>query len=236
MQLDDTLIVFDVGGVLVKTDFGAVYRCWSELSGKHDPEEIKALYTASELEKTQNRGDNINFAEEVRKKVLHNPDVSVEDIIRGFELSVPDQISGIVDFKQKLSSKAYKVGILSTSSAINFGNINRRFPNVFRVTSSDLLELSHITHNLKPDLAVYRRFIGKAKNIIYIDDKASYLKPALDLGWHCIHFVAFPDPDEAMQAFLGSQNPYQALKHPNYHRAETVDRALQIFGQLGVII
>jgi len=236
MQPQDTLVIFDAGGILTKIDYREVYIRWSELSGKNTHDEIKALYAQSQLDKALNSGANINFAETVRAKVLDNQTVSDEDIVDAYQLHIIDQIPEMIAFKQSLIAANYQVGILSTTSTISAEKIVRSFPSVYQGSHPDLVQLSYLTHIVKPDPAAYLPFIGRAKQTIYIEDKASYLEPALTLGWHGIHLVAFPDPNEAMLAFPGSEDPLRSISHPNYHRAESLDDAFRIFTELGVTV
>jgi FMN phosphatase YigB (HAD superfamily) len=141
----------------------------------------------------------------------------------------------MISFKQSLIAAGYQVGILSTTSAPDVKLINNSFPGVFKWSHESLMELSYLTHNLKPDLAAYQRFVGRAEKIIYIEDKADYLEPVLELGWQAIHLVAFPDPDEELKTVPNSKNQYRALNHVNYRRAETLDQAFHIFTELGLV-
>jgi len=197
MSRRDTLVLFDIGSVLVKLDFNRFYQRCAEASGQN-PEEFRKSYFQLEMDSLMGAvtaQEYLNRLQRLLKTRLTEREL--RDIT---SLTWPGQIDEVVDLKRKVYENGYAVGLLSNTGEIGIEILSQKYPQVY-----DLFEPSfpavyscRVKH-MKPDPEIYRHVKGFS-NVILIDDKSSYLKTGTEMGWKGIWFTAHIDTAESVRS------------------------------------
>ena len=200
MNKSKTLILFDVGGVLLRLDYGSFYKKAAEFSGE-TAEEFGSRYNESKLEYYALIG-KVSASQYIEKlrKLIGNNDLS-DDGIRGVvSYCWPSQITENIELKRKLFQVGYNVGILSNIYDLALEIIAGKFPEVFETYETDAPRIySFEVGAIKPNLDIYR-FFDMYENVIFIDDKISYIEPGIsNFGWNGILFTPFIDNSESIR-------------------------------------
>ena len=230
-QMND-LIIFDVGGVLVKLEFKNMFLKYAQRSGIPQ-EEIKKKLAESNIEKERNLGNDEEYYQGIRK-ILKDQTLSDAWINAVVNSSLPEQIEKMVNLKEKLHLAGYEIGILSTNANAAMKLLSKKWPKMLE-TWGGLALYSQQTRILKPDPKAYEPFTKLAvKRIIFIDDKSAYLKyPCEKLGWIGIHFTKYRDLDEPIRYIKGSHQDEEQIKGA-YYQAETEEEVEAILRKLGL--
>jgi FMN phosphatase YigB (HAD superfamily) len=219
-----TLIIFDVGGVLVTLNTRAMFDAFAQHSDLA-VDQIMRRFAELGVEKKLHTGDTPGYYDGVREATKSN--MADEQIAQFRLLVIPEQIDEMVQIKRRLHNAGYAIGILSTTSAIEHPYLQKRWPEMFESYGGPQ-ELSYKEGRIKPDPEVYARF--KADRIVFIDDKSAYLKhPVEELGWIGIQFTPYRDLDEPIR-HTGSNHGDIEIAHKNFYVANSpqdVERILQ---------
>ncbi len=226
------LIIFDVGGVLVKLEFKNMFLKYAQKSGIPE-EEIKKKLAEGNIERERNLGNDKEYYRGIRE-ILKNENLSEKWIDTAVNSSLPEQIEKIVNLKEKLHDAGYEIGILSTNANAAMKFLSKKWPKMLE-TWGGLALYSQQTKILKPDPKAYEEFTKlAAKRIIFIDDKSAYLKyPCEKLGWIGIHFTKYRDLDEPIRYVKGSHQDAEEI-NGTYYQAETEQEVEAILRKLGL--
>lgn len=135
------LVLFDIGGVLLKLQFSEFYQAAARASGRHSPEEFKEIYVTSRLEEKALRGQitAAEFYAGLRNIVGESSDVS-EIIMKMWDAPVED----MVHLKEEVYKSGVAVGLFSNIHTTALDILRPRHPDIFNVFNSDFpVILSH---------------------------------------------------------------------------------------------
>jgi 2-haloacid dehalogenase len=191
-QKDRSVVVFDVGGVLIDWDPRHLYR---KLFAGDEPamEHFLANICTHEWNRCQDAGRS--FAEGARLLKLDHPDKAelIDAYGARFDEMMPGPIAGTVEILAELRERGTPLYGLSNFSAETFPATLQRF---------DFLRWFHgmvISGEvgvIKPDPRIYQlllaRFAIDPHRAVYIDDAAANIEGARPFGIHGIHFIT-PD-------------------------------------------
>ncbi len=226
-----TLILFDIGGVLVKLNYGNFYEQAAKYSS-HSAKEIEKKYIQSRLDFRVCRGEitALEFMNELRDCLEIPKKVTQEELERIVGATFPDQISEMIALKEQLHQIGYTVGILSNIGEHVHKILLKRYPEIFAVYNPMCPSLlSYQVKVMKPEPRIYDAVVG-FENIIFIDDKDAYLKVGIQRGWKGIHYVEYPDTTEP-QRKSHSDTGYQ---HPWLKSAKSIREVKNSLREFGV--
>jgi 2-haloacid dehalogenase len=187
-----TVVVFDLGGVLVDWDPRYLYR---KLFDGDDAamEQFLAEVCTPAWNDAQDRGRP--FAEACALLVRDHPDR--RDLIEAWPSRYPETIAGpvagTVEILAELRARDVPLYALSNWSAETFPHAQARFPFLqwFRG-----IVLSGELRMAKPDPAIYRCLLDtyqlRAEDIVFIDDAPRNVDAAASLGMHALRFTDAP--------------------------------------------
>ncbi len=233
----NTLILFDLGNILVKTDFSAFYRGMSALSDGMSVDEFRQSYEAKKVEAARLSGSisTEQYLDELRKMI--NRKVSDEQLKLVFSRVINSEIKETVSLKKRLFQSGYAVGIFSNCSSLSTEQIPKRFPEVFEVYNRSFPVIcSFRAGAVKPEAPMYDEAQKWAsghnmKKVILIEDNAAYLVPGVErYGWFGIHFTKYMDQNEAIRAY----QKINEVPVKNFIRAETFEELLDALRKFGV--
>ncbi|HLD06760.1 MAG TPA: hypothetical protein VJC16_04470 [Candidatus Nanoarchaeia archaeon] len=230
------LVLFDVGAVLLKLDYGGLYTeaaAYASVS----PDEFKWGFSRAEMDALTGRISTAQFLGRVRELGLQGLPQDVLEEIIGY--AWPEEVPGMVELKRDVHLAGYPVGILSNMAEFAYDTINRKFP--------DVCEKYHPLYpavysfqigSVKPEPPMYRE-VERVRNtyglgqVILIEDKASYLRTGIQqFGWKGIWYTEHIDPAEAIKAVQESADA--ALPPEHFRRADSVDEVIAALREFGV--
>ncbi len=199
-----TLVLFDVGAVLVKLDYKSFFDKAAEIRGC-SREEFVQVYNASNIEIDSFTGklsveENLAKVAGLVSPSPHKP-VSKEQVKEMIKLNWLGEVRKVVDLKARIFNAGYSVGILSNMGEFAFEIIGNQWPDVFDLYDDSMPAVySFKVGSIKPQPEIYQHIKGYNK-VIFIDDKESYLRTGIEqFGWLGIHFTPYIDPSEAIRA------------------------------------
>lgn len=229
METDDTLVLWDVGGVLLRLAYSGFYERGGELTNK-TPEEFKAWYIQSKLEERALTGAirKQQYFQALREKIapVKLTDQQLKDWI---SLFWGNQVDETVDLKKRIHEKGYSAGILSSMTDYALEILFDKHPGMFETWGGP--KVYSFEHGIiKPDLKIYQKIPKSFKKVIFIEDKAVYLDPGIEnLGWSGIHLTAFIDSAEAIRA-VHSEVVKQRENFRQVSSVEGLENALRFLG------
>jgi glucose-1-phosphatase len=181
------IIIFDLGGVILKFDHHITTRRISDMSGIPEPKIYNYIF-CSELEKLFDTGKI--GAKDFFNRVMRGLNINLgwED----FRLAWADifQVNpGIEGLLRELKEK-FKLCLLSNTNEIHFDYVKEKFPilNIF-----DEYFLSYKLHSRKPDSEIFKAVLDRYKvdpqECIYIDDVQEYVDKASEIGLMGIRYI-----------------------------------------------
>ena len=210
MKAQHSVVVFDLGGVLIDWNPRYLYR--KLFQHEADMEDFLANICTAQWNLQQDAGRS--FAEACAAlKLKHPAKAGMIDAWFGrFDEMMAGPIAGTVDILAELRERKVPVYALSNWSAETFPFAQRRFEFLrwFRA-----IFLSAEVRLVKPDPQIFRLFCEKfalaPERIIYIDDLQHNVDAARTVGMHAIRFN---DPVSLRQelAQLGVLTPKHASK------------------------
>ena len=187
-----SVVVFDVGGVLIDWDPRHLYR---KLFSGDEPamEHFLASVCTHEWNRSQDAGRS--FAEGARLLKLQHPDQAelIDAYGARFDEMMAGPIAGAVEILAELRERGTPLYLLSNFSAETFPRALERFDFLrwFRG-----MVISGKVGIIKPDPRIYEvmlaRFAIDPHRAVYIDDVAANAEAARPFGIHGIHFTT-PD-------------------------------------------
>lgn len=227
---EKTLILFDIGAVLIKLSYGNFYR----EAAKHSPlneTEIETAYLKSGLDDRTNRGE-VNakeFMKELKACLQFPSHMTEQQLEKIVDHKFPGEIVEMIDLKRKLHKKGYAVGLLSNIGEEAHKILKERYPEIFAVYNPKNPSILSYQHKvMKPDRRIYDLITG-FETVIFIDDKDKYLQVGLEKGWKGIHYTKYPDETEPQR----KSHSDTGFANENIRRANSmvdVNKALRDFG------
>lgn len=171
------IVLFDLGGVLIKIHPNIFYKC--------TPLVAEALYNDMHIME-EKLGLGYEPAEKIIRDFLskHNLLSEYDHMIKTFtEAYLGGKISETADLIALLKKNNHQIGLLSNTNHLHFQHVCPWF-NGFK--DFDKLYLSYVLHLLKPDPKIFQYMIDdlkfKPEEIFYIDDSAENIHTAQTLG------------------------------------------------------
>jgi FMN phosphatase YigB (HAD superfamily) len=193
------MIIFDVGGVLVRLEYGRVFTALERKSGKPG-EQIKKEIAERKLERLRNLNKEKEYFAGLRQ--ILGLQLSDDELTRITNLSLPAKTE-LVDLKRRLHEAGYTIGISSTLAPRTKEYLDQRWPEMLETWGGPRV-FSYESGVLKPDPKAYERFTKTgASRIFYIEDNTTYLThPVEKLGWTGILLTAYQDQSEPMKLVM----------------------------------
>ena len=187
MTAHGSVVVFDLGGVLIEWNPRHLYR--KLFQDEAEMEDFLANICTTQWNLQQDGGRS--FAEACAALKLEHPDRAdmIDAWFERFDEMMAGPIAGTVDILAELQEREVPVYALSNWSAETFPFAQRRFEFLqwFRA-----IFLSAEVRLVKPDPRIFNCFCEKfdlrPEQIIYIDDLPHNVEAARTIGMHAIRF------------------------------------------------
>jgi glucose-1-phosphatase len=186
-------VYFDLGGVIVRTEFQAPRQHLAERFGMEYDDLVKLVFDSE----TAIQATIGKISEEEHwfalARRLHLPGSEIRAVRD--EFFAGDVIDlGLLDFMRSLRRK-YKVGLISNAwSDLRSWIINKKFDDVF-----DAMTISAETCVAKPDPPIYQIALEKLgvapAEAVFLDDFSANVAGARAVGMQAVHFVR---PEQAL--------------------------------------
>jgi FMN phosphatase YigB (HAD superfamily) len=229
-----TLVLFDVGAVLVKLDYKSFFEKAAEIKGCAK-EEFVQMYNASNIEVDAMLGkiSSEENLEKVARLISPSCPLPNEQVKALLKLSWPGEIREVVDLKKRIFQAGYSIGLLSNMSPFALEAIGGKWPDIFKLYDNSMPAIySFEVGSLKPQPEIYERAKG-FERVLFIDDKESYLRTGIEqFGWTGIHFTPYIDPSEAIRA----QHNDTVKPKRNFYEASSAQNLENCLKSLGINI
>ena len=197
------IILWDVGGVLHRLNYGNFYQKASKLSGNRlSADEFKAEYTKHDLERQGLLGNisNDDYLKEIAKIIYPEGNYDINEIYNAVSLCFGPKIDEMIQIKRRLYQNAYTIGIFSNTTPLHAKIIRERYPEIYDTYDKSFPQIfSFNIHSIKPNPGMYEQIRGYEK-VIFIDDKESYLRTGIEqFGWYGILYTGAIDTTEAIR-------------------------------------
>ncbi len=187
MTRSPSIVVFDVGNVLLRWDPRNLYR--KIFDDEARMEWFLSTICTTEWNVEQDRGRD--WEEAVALLVARHPDH--ETSIRAFHDRWHETVSGVIEENVALLQHLRQAGVptycITNFSGPKFVEAQKRFP---FLASFDGVIVSGDERLLKPDPAIYELLLNRygleAGDCIFIDDSAANVEGARKVGMHAIHY------------------------------------------------
>lgn len=227
-----TLVLFDVGGVLLKIEFSRFYEEAARLSQHLSPHDFKKAYLSSNLEVDflSGRIKTADYMNQLRTIISPGKSIPKEELLRVVSYCWKEPMYDMIELKRKVYESGCCVGIFSNMSELGYKVISEMNPEMFETFDpSSPLILSFQVGSMKPKPEMYRKVSGYDK-VILIDDNELYVRKGVeDFGWCGISFTPFIDKAEASRPVSRDKGkPSGNLRIAN--SIEEVVESLKYFG------
>src|SRR5262245_7614326 len=185
MTPDSTAIVFDLGKVLVDFDYGIAARRIAA-RGKIIADQIRSFIDQSPLLFQLETGElSVDcFFDEVCRATGF---AGTFDEFAGFFADIFVPIEPMVQLHSELRDQGFKTYVFSNTNDLAVGHIRRSFP-FFRNFDGYILSYQHGA--MKPDAKLYEvvecETGRRAKDILYLDDRAENIEAGAHRNWQVI--------------------------------------------------
>lgn len=227
---NNTLVLFDIGAVLVKLQYANFYKEAAKYSSLSLPD-LEEKYLKSNLDIRVTRGeiDTREFMIELKDCLKLKPRITDEEIEKIIGATFPDQISDMIDLKEEIHNAGHAVGLFSNIGEPIHRILQARYPKMFEVYNpKNPLILSYQHKTMKPEAAIYDTIRG-FNTVIFIDDKDRYLQVGIERGWKGIQYVEYLDQTEPQRkAHADTRYHHENLRIAR--STQEVKRALREFG------
>jgi len=176
----DTLVLFDIGGVLVSLDFQSFYEKATSFSNSKQftATEFKRRLIASRIDYLACKGfiSEDAYLSKLRDIIQPSKKITNEVLKSIIQNAWKCQIDEMITLKQEIYEAGYRVGILSNITDLAFNQISKMYPLVFETYHEDSPKIySFQVGSIKPEVTIYQN-VKEYKNVIFIDDRDVYLK------------------------------------------------------------
>ncbi len=235
--MQSTLVLFDVGAVLLELKYSQVYQEGARVSGR-SIEEYKRLSGELEVDVLNGR---CSYEEHQRKirEILRKPDMSRSELEDFVKQTWGKDITPVVDLKQRVYFQGdCPVNIFSNIDRFAFEYLSRTYPKMMQTFRPDAVPIcSYSSKGTKPkSLNMYINAEGSAailgcNRIIVIDDKESVLQKGIEkFGWFGIHFTPYIDSDEAIRLHSPTEKHFTSDKLLVANSVQELEEALRNLG------
>ena len=183
-----SVVVFDLGGVLIDWDPRHLYRKLFP-GDEAGMEHFLATVCTQHWNERQDAGRS--FAEAEAEAIARHPDKAdlIRAWLRRFDEMIPHAIQGTVDILERLHARGIPLYALTNFSGETFRPTRTRFPFFQRFRG---IVVSGDEKMLKPEERIYRllceRYGVDPKEAVFIDDSLKNAEGATAIGIHGIHF------------------------------------------------
>ena len=197
--MNPTVVVFDIGGVLI--DWNPAYLYRKLLSDEASVSKFLAEICTGEWNAQFDAG--MPFAEGIAALIKNYPDKA--DLIEAYWQRWHEMLGGEVPGTARILSRLKAAGVpvhaISNWSAETFPRALARFP---FLDAFDILVVSGREKVIKPDPAIFHRFLNRAglsaNECIFIDDNRTNIAAAASLGFHTEHFQSADNLERRLAA------------------------------------
>jgi FMN phosphatase YigB (HAD superfamily) len=200
MQSRKTIVLFDIGGVLLRLNYWNFIAACAKASGCTE-EEFRENYIQSNVERRALAGkiDAEGFLKEF-EKVIRNG-ITEPKMMELIAMTWGEPIAENIKLKKRIYDAGYSVGLFSNISDIAFRILSKRHPEVFDLFDPSFPKFfSCQIGEIKPNKKMYEKVKGY-DSIVYIDDDLAYVAEAARRGWKGIFFTQYIDKDEVQRTF-----------------------------------
>jgi 2-haloacid dehalogenase len=185
--MNPTVVVFDIGGVLIDWNPAYLYR-------KLLPDEAAVSAFLNEVCTSawnEQFDAGLPFADGIAALAARHPerDALIEAYWLRWHEMLGGEIAGTANILGRLKADGIPVHAISNWSAETFPRAKDIYP---FLGLFDVLVVSGAEKLVKPDAAIFRRFLERAnvraEECIFIDDNAANIAAAAALGFHTEHF------------------------------------------------
>lgn len=214
----EDLVLFDIGGVQLRLDYGVMFDELGRLSGT-PAAEAKAMYVASGVENDFMRG-NIETPEYLDKvRGMFGLDISSDDLIRILSLSWRGEASEVLKVKDHVMDAGYLAANFSNISELAHDVIGKKYPWIFESDEKSHPGIySYEAGGIKPEPAMYNAVEELGfDNVVLVDDNEAYVKAGAEIGWNGILFTPYVDKSEAVrtaQQYMSSSANIEVANSP----------------------
>ena len=197
-------VYFDLGGVIVRTEYQAPRQHLAERLGL-DYEDLINLVFESETARQASIGqisEDEHWAVVIRK--LHLPESETQTIRDEFFAGDITDL-GLLDFMRSLR-KHYKVGLISNAwSGLRPWIVSKKFEDVF-----DAMIISAEVGVAKPDARIYQIALEKlgvsASESVFVDDFQVNVAGAHAFGMQAVHFIQAEQALQELKQLLANHH------------------------------
>lgn len=198
-------LVFDFGKVLVDYDFSYIVDTFFE--DKDELKKFKSLIVSDEFIDKCDKED-VPFSELIRQQQEKYPQWKnqLQQFHDRYVDFVLGEVPGMRILLAELKAEGYRLyGITNWCSVVH--EVMKRYPEIFSLLDGRII--SSEEHLLKPDVAIYHRFLEQyellADECLFTDDKEANIEGAKAAGIHAILFRNAQQYKEDLNLFLSKQ-------------------------------
>src|SRR3989338_6487802 len=198
------LVLFDIGAVQLRLNYGKFFHYAKSLSGR-GAVELKKDYDKLETKYLAIGGKNASndFISGI-KDVLHlRKDFPDEKIKKLVSYMWECQINEVLKMKTKIRDSGCYVGNFSNISELGFEMLSKEYPEIFEGCYHYPSIYSCRIGMTKNDTDLYKKIKG-FDSMILIDDNEVYIRKCSEFGWKGILFTPFIDKSESIRSIHSS--------------------------------
>ena len=192
------LIVFDLGGVVVKYDWTIANNSFAKYTNL-SPDQVMERLIKSSINKDFELGriSAPDFCKQITNLLEAKMDMKT---FAEIWCNIFSQNYSLVRLLRHMKGK-YTLYLLSNSNELQFNFIKEKFP---IIEGFDKLILSHKIGMRKPDKEIFDYVLKvsglEAHEIIYIDDKKEFIDKAAEYGFNTIHYTSVAELEEYLKS------------------------------------
>lgn len=227
-----TLVLFDVGGVLLELNYSKLYKAGAKVSGE-TTENFKQKYIVSRIEPRVLSGEisHPQYLQELRI-LLGNESLTEGQLAKIIRNAWGDKISETIELKKQIAEKGYSVGIFSNANQFAIDILSKEFPEMFETYNTGPKIYSYQIGDVKPNIPMYEAIQEMRFNsIVYLDDNQDYVKKGLEFGWNGILFTPYVDNAEAIRSEKGHDN---RKINPKIKVADSIEKLVSSLSDFGI--
>lgn len=201
MNSEIKAVIFDVGGVLIRTHDWSRRRYWETHLGL-PPGGTDAIVFHSEVGQKAQRGELTD------EDLWHwiGEELRLGDKLEQFrsDFWAGDRLDEeLVEFIRNLRP-AYQTAIISNATDALLTNVTSVYP---MADAFDLIVGSAYERTMKPDAPIYQRTLErlgrKPEEVVFVDDAPANIATARELGWNAILFARDVDVPRVLREEFG---------------------------------
>src|SRR3989338_8213546 len=177
----NTLILFDVGAVLVKITYRRFFETCVQISnGRYTAETFQQAYKESGLEEKVLKGTLVSATYRIPLAQLifgkQDKILTDDDCIKILDSLTAGVVKEMVDIKLRCHEADYAVGIFSNIGEPEYLYLCQKHPEIFEVFSPINPQIySFKVGSCKPEPEMYEK-VRKYQTVVLVEDKLGYLE------------------------------------------------------------